>query len=102
MVALVVAEHDNKQLKGGTANAVSAAAKMGGEVHVLVAGQGCKAAADDAAKLAGVSKVLIVEAAHYVDASPENVAALVVGLAKPYSHIVASATAVGKAVMPRI
>jgi len=102
MTSLVIAEHDGKLLKGGTANAISAAAKMGGDVHVLVAGQGCKAAGEDAAKLAGVSKVLVAEAAHYADASPENIAALVVGLAKPYSHIVASATAVGKALMPRI
>src|SRR5438874_7095105 len=102
MAALVIAEHDNAQLKGGTANAVSAAAKIGGDVHVLVAGQGCKAAAESAAKLAGVAKVLLCEAGHYADESPENISALVVGLAKSYSHVVASASSWGKAVMPRV
>ena len=102
MAALVIAEHDNARLKGGTANAVSAAAKMGGDVHVLVAGQGCKAAAESAAKLAGVAKVLLCEAAHYADESPENVSALAAGLAKSYSHVVASASSWGKAVMPRV
>ncbi len=102
MSALVIAEHDNGHLKGGTANAVTAASKMGGDVHVLVAGQGCRAAAESAAKLAGVAKVLLCEAAHYADESPENVTALAVGLAKSYSHVVASASSWGKAVMPRV
>ena len=102
MAALVIAEHDKRSLKGGTANAVTAAAKMGGEVHVLVAGSGAKAAADAAAKLAGVKKVLHCEGAHYDGGLAENYAALVVPLAKGYSHIVASASAFGKNVMPRI
>jgi electron transfer flavoprotein alpha subunit len=102
MVALVIAEHDNTLLKGGTANAVAAAAKMGGDVHVLVAGAGAKGAADAASRLAGVSKVLHVEGAQYAGGLAENYAALVVPMAKDYSHIVASATAFGKNCMPRI
>ncbi len=102
MTALVIAEHDNAKLKPGTANAVTAAAKMGGEVHVLVAGQGCGSAAAEAAKLAGVAKVLVADAAHYAAALPENIAALVAPLAKGYSHVVAAATASGKSFMPRM
>jgi len=102
MTALVIAEHDGKSLKGGTANAVAAAAKMGSDVHVLVAGSDAQGAAQAAAKLAGVSKVLHAAAAHYDGGSPENYAALVVALAKGYSHIVAGATAFGKGVAPRI
>jgi electron transfer flavoprotein alpha subunit len=75
---------------------------MGGEVHVLVAGSGAKAAADAAGKLAGVTKVLHVDAAHYDGGLAENYAALVVGLAKGYSHVVASASAFGKNFMPRV
>src|SRR3979409_2309046 len=102
MAALVIAEHDNSTLKGGTANAVTAAAKMGGDVHVLVAGSGAKGAADAASKLAGVSKVLQVEGAQYAGGLAENYAALVVPMAKGYSHVVASASAFGKNCMPRI
>src|SRR5512135_3600828 len=102
MTCLVIAEHDNARLKPGTANAVTAAAKMGGDVHVLVAGQGCGPAAAEAAKLAGVSKVLVADAAHYAGAMPENLAALVTPLAKGYSHVVAAASAVGKNFMPRV
>jgi electron transfer flavoprotein alpha subunit len=102
MTALVIAEHDKDHLRGGTANAITAAAKMGGDVHVLVAGSGAKDAAEAASKLKGVSKVLQVEAAHYDGGLPENYAALVVPMAKGYSHVVASASAFGKSVMPRI
>jgi electron transfer flavoprotein alpha subunit len=102
MAALVIAEHDKSHLRGGTANAVSAAHKMAGDVHVLVAGSGSRAAADAAAKLAGVTKVLHVDAAHYDGGLAENYAALVVGLAKGYTHIVASASAFGKNFMPRV
>jgi electron transfer flavoprotein alpha subunit len=102
MTALVIAEHEAGALKGGTANAVAAAAKMGGDVHVLVAGSNAKGAAEAAAKLAGVAKVLLVEAVHYDDGSPENFAALVVPMAKAYSHVVAPASAFGKNVAPRI
>ena len=102
MAALVIAEHDGSHLKGGTANAVTAAHKMGGDVHVLVAGSNSKAAADAAAKLAGVAKVLHVDAAHYDGGLAENYAALVAGMAKGYSHVVASASAFGKGFMPRV
>ena len=102
MAALVIAEHDGKHLKGGTANAVTAAAKMAGEVHVLVAGGAAGEAAQAAAKLAGVAKVLHVAAAHYDGGLAENYAALAAGLAKGYTHVVASASAFGKGVMPRV
>ena len=102
MTALVIAEHEGGRLKGGTANAVTAARAMGGEVHVLVAGSDAKAAAQAAAKLAGVAKVLHAAGAHYDDGSPENHAALVAALAKSYSHVVAGASAFGKGVAPRI
>jgi electron transfer flavoprotein alpha subunit len=102
MTALVVAEHDNTDLKGGTANAVAAAAQMAGEVHVLVAGSAADAAAQAAARLAGVAKVLHVKAAHYDGGLAENYAALLAPLAKGYSHVVASASAFGKNVMPRV
>jgi electron transfer flavoprotein alpha subunit len=102
MTALVIAEHDNQTLKGGTANAVAAAAQMGGDVHVLVAGSGVKAAAEAASKLAGVSRVLHVEGAQYAGGLPENYAALVVPMAKDYSHVVASASAFGKNLLPRV
>src|SRR5512140_2900554 len=102
MSALVIAEHDHKTLKGGTANAVAAAAKMGGDVHVLVAGSNARGVAEEASKLAGVAKVLHVDAAHYDGGIAENYAALVVGLATNYSHVVARATAFGKGFMPRV
>jgi len=102
MTALVIAEHDNAKLKPGTANAVTAAAMMGGDIHVLVAGTGCAGAAQAASKLAGVAKVLVADAPHYGAGLPENLAALVVPLAKGFSHVVANASASGKSVMPRI
>ena len=102
MAALVVAEHDRNHLRGGTANAIPAAAQMGGDVHVLVAGSGARAAADEASKLVGVSKVLHVDAAHYDGGLAENYAALVMTVAKSYSHLVASASAFGKSLMPRV
>jgi electron transfer flavoprotein alpha subunit len=102
MAALVIAEHDNTNLKGGTANAVTAASQMGGDVHVLVAGANAQGAADAAAKLAGVAKVLHVQGAQYDGGLPENYAALVAPLAAGYSHVVASASAFGKNLMPRV
>ena len=102
MTALVIAEHDKSHLRGGTANAITAAAKMGGEVHVLVAGSGAKAAAEDAAAHAGVSKVIHVDSPVYDGGIGENYAALIVPLAKGYSHLVASATAFGKNILPRV
>jgi electron transfer flavoprotein alpha subunit len=102
MTALVIAEHDKGQLRPATAHAVTAATKMGGDVHVLVAGKDCRAAADAAAKLAGVTKVLHCEADHYAGGGPENIAALVAPIAKDFSHVAAAATAFGKNAMPRI
>ena len=102
MAVLVLAEHDNAQLKGATFNAVSAATRIGAEVHVLVAGSGCGAVAEQAASVAGVGKVLLADATHYAHAGPENLAALIVSRATGYSHIVAAATAVGKSTLPRV
>ena len=102
MAILVIAEHDNTSIKAATLNAVTAATRIGGDVHLLVAGDACQAAAESAAKLAGVSKVLLADAAHYADASPENLAALVVANAAAYGHIVAAATTSGKNFMPRV
>ena len=102
MTILVLAEHDNQQLKPGVTNAVAAAQKIGGEVHILVAGSACSAAASAAAQVVGVSKVLVADAAHYAAGLPENLAPLLVDLAKNYSHLLASASAYGKNVMPRV
>ena len=102
MATLVIAEHDNHALKSGVTNTVAAAQKLGGEIHVLVAGHGCAAAAAAVAAIAGVSKVLVADAAPYAGGVAENVAPLIVGLAKNYSHVLAGATAFGKNVMPRV
>ena len=102
MAILVIAEHDNASLKSATLNTVTAAAKIGGEIHVLVAGAGCGAAAEAAAKVAGVAKVKVADAAHYADQTAENIAALVVANAAGYSHIVAPATTGGKNYLPRV
>jgi electron transfer flavoprotein alpha subunit len=102
MASLVVAEHDNAALKGATLNAVTAAAKIGAPVHVLVAGSGCGAVAEAAAKIAGVQKVRVADAAQYAHPLAENLAALVVALAADYSHILAAATTTGKNFMPRV
>ena len=102
MAALVIAEHDNQSIKGGTLNAVTAATKCGGDVVVLVAGNGCGAAAQAAAAIAGVNKVISIEAAYLADGLAESLAAQVVALAGSYSHILAPATAFGKNVTPRV
>ena len=102
MAILVIAEHDNSSIKPATLNAVTAASKIGAEVHLLVAGSACAPAADAAAKIAGVGKVLLADAAQFADQSPENLAALVVANAAAYGHIVAAATTVGKNFMPRV
>jgi electron transfer flavoprotein alpha subunit len=102
MAILVLAEHDNATLKPATLNTISAAAKLGGEVAVLVAGQNCKPAADAAAKVAGVAKVLLADHAIHAHALPENLAPLVVRLAAGYSHVLAPSTTSGKNVAPRI
>ena len=102
MSVLVIAEHDGKQLKPGTTNTITAAGKLGGDVTVLVAGHQCAEAGTVAAKVAGVAKVLVADAPHYEGAVAENMAVLVLGIAKNYTHIVAPATGVGKNFMPRV
>ncbi|WP_430437496.1 electron transfer flavoprotein subunit alpha/FixB family protein [Oceanibaculum nanhaiense] len=103
MSILVVAEHDNASLKPATLNTVAAAQQIGGgDIHVLVAGTGCDAAAQAAAKIAGVAKVLVADSAEYAHALAENLAPLVVKLATGYSHVLAPATTSGKNVMPRV
>ena len=102
MVALVIAEHDNASLKGSTHHTVTAAVQCGGEVHILVAGSNCGAAAAQAASIAGVTKVLVADAAHHADGLAENVAEQVLAIAASYSHILAPATAYGKNILPRV
>ena len=102
MAILVIAEHDNVSVKPATLNAVTAAAKIGGELHLLVAGSGCTAAAAAAAKIAGVAKVRVADAAHYADQSAENISALVIANVAGYSHIISPATTGGKNFMPRV
>ena len=102
MVALVIAEHDNAHLKAVTLNTVTAAAQCGGDVHILVAGSNCGAAAAQAASIAGVAKVIVADAAHLADGLAENVAEQVLAVAASYSHILAPATAYGKNVLPRV
>jgi electron transfer flavoprotein alpha subunit len=102
MTNLVIAEHDNQSIKAATLNAVSAAQKIGGDVHVLVAGHNAQAAADAAAKITGVAKVILADAPQLAQGLAENVEATVLSIAKNYSHILAPATAAGKNVTPRI
>jgi electron transfer flavoprotein alpha subunit len=102
MSVLVIAEHDNAVLKAATLNTVTAATQLGGDITVLVAGHGCGAVAEAAAQVAGVKKVLVADAPHYANQLAENVAALVVGLAGGYTHILAPATATGKNTLPRV
>ena len=101
MAILVIAEHDHGTLKGATLNTVAAAQKIGGEIHVLIAGHNAGGAAKAATQIAGVAKVLNAEAPHLGEFLAENVASLVVALAKGYTHILAPATSNGKDVMPR-
>ncbi|KRW62058.1 electron transfer flavoprotein subunit alpha/FixB family protein [Pseudomonas sp. TTU2014-080ASC] len=102
MAILVVAEHTNAALAPVTLNTVTAAQKIGGDVHVLVAGAGCGAAAEAAAKIAGVAKVLVADNAAFANQLPENVAPLVAELGAGYSHILAAATSNGKNILPRV
>lgn len=102
MAILVVAEHTNAALAAATLNTVTAAQKIGGDIHVLVAGQGVGAAAEAAAKIAGVAKVLVADHAAYAHQLPENVAPLIAELGKGYSHVLAAATTNGKNYLPRV
>ncbi len=102
MTSLVIAEHDNASIKVATLNAVAAAAKLGGDVHVLVAGSNASAAAQAAAQIAGVSKVLLADGPALAEGLAENVGEQVLKQAQGYSHIVFPATAAGKNVAPRV
>ena len=102
MATLLLAEHNNKSVKDATAKALTAARQLGGEVHVLVAGQNCKPAAEVAAKLDGVAKVLVADSPAYEHSLAEPVAALLVSLAASYDALVAPATTNGKNIMPRV
>ncbi|GAB2902310.1 electron transfer flavoprotein subunit alpha/FixB family protein [Microbulbifer echini] len=101
MSILVIAEHDNAELKGATLNTIAAAKAIGGDIAVLVAGAGCAAVADAAAKVDGVNKVLLADNAAYEHQLAENVAQLVADLGKDYGHILAPATTTGKNMLPR-
>lgn len=102
MTILVIAEHDNAHLKVASLNTIAAAAKLGGDIHVLVAGNGAQAVADQAAQAAGVAKVLLADGPALAEGLAENVAAQVLALAGDYSHILFPATAAGKNVAPRV
>ena len=104
MTSLVIAEHDNASIKPATLSTVAAAAKIGGDVHVhvLVAGSGAQGAADGAAKIVGVTKVLLADATQLAEGLAEPVAGTILNVAKDYTHILAPATAYGKNIAPRI
>jgi electron transfer flavoprotein alpha subunit len=102
MALLVIAEHSNAELKPATLNVVTAAKEIGGDIHVLVAGSNARPAADAAAKIAGVTKVLLADAPIYEHRLAEDLAALVVKLAPGYSHVLAPATTSGKNFLPRV
>ena len=102
MAILLLADHDNAHLSDQTAKALTAASQIGSDVHVLVAGAGAKAAAEQAAKLSGVSKVLVADDASLANNLAEPLAALIVSLAGGYDAIVSAATSVGKNVLPRV
>jgi len=101
MSLLVLAEHDNKSIRKATLNAVAAAQKIGGEIHVLVAGHQCSDAAKTAAQVAGVAKVLHSDAPQLGEELAENIAALLVSISKNYSHVLAPGTTTGKNILPR-
>jgi electron transfer flavoprotein alpha subunit len=102
MAILLVADHDNATLSDQTAKVLTAASQIGGDIHILVAGKGANAAADAAAKLTGVSKVLLADGDDYANFLAEPLAALIVGLAPAYDTIITAATASGKNVFPRV
>lgn len=102
MSVLLVADHDNKSLNPATAKALSAASALGGDVHLLVAGAGCRAVADEGAKLDGVAKVLVADAAHLENHLAEEMAGLIVPLMASYDALVSPATTTAKNFMPRV
>ncbi len=102
MSTLVIAEHSNNELKSATHHTVTAAQALGGEIHVLVAGGGCQSAADAAARIPGVAKVLVADNAAYAHQLAENMSALIAELGTGYDYLLAPATSNGKNVMPRV
>ena len=102
MTALVIAEHDNASLKASTLNTVTAASQCAADIHVLIAGHHCDAAAAAAAQIAGVSKVIVADNAAFADGLAENVATQALSIAKQYTHVLAPATAYGKNILPRV
>jgi electron transfer flavoprotein alpha subunit len=102
MTALVIAEHDNASLKASTLNTVTAASQCAADIHVLIAGHHCDAAAAAAAQIAGISKVIVADNAAFADGLAENVAAQALSIAKQYTHVLAPATAYGKNILPRV
>ena len=102
MPILVIAEHDNDAVKPALLNTIAAAGEIGGDIHVLVAGSQCTPAAEMAARISGVTKVLVCDASHYAHPIAENLAALIVPLAEGYSHLLAPATSFGKNLLPRV
>ncbi len=102
MAILLLAEHDNASLSDQTAKALTAATEIGGDIHILIAGKGCQAAADEAAKLSGVAKVLVADDAQYENMLAEPTAALIVSLAGDYDVLMTAATTNGKNIMPRV
>lgn len=102
MSILVVVEHDNIEVNAATLNTVAAAKAIGGDIHALVAGHNCSKAADASAKIAGVVKVIVSNAAENAHGLAENIAPLIAGMAGNYSHILAPATTYGKNIMPRV
>jgi electron transfer flavoprotein alpha subunit len=102
MAILIIAEHDNAAIKPALLNTVAAAQKIGGDIDVLVAGHQCAAAAQAAAAIPGVQKVLVADAPHYAHALAESLSALIVSIARNYSHVLAPSTSAGKNVLPRV
>jgi len=102
MTTLVVAEHDNASIKSATRNTITAAAELGAEITLLVVGTDCQAAANEAASIAGVAKVLVADSAVYAHQLPEAVAPLIAQVASNFTHIMAPATTTGKNLMPRV
>ena len=102
MSILVIAEHDNEEIKASTNNVVTAATNLEGDIHVLVAGSNCSGAKDQAAKISGVAKVLVADSPEYEHCLAENIADLIVAISADYSHILSPATTNGKNYMPRV
>ena len=102
MAILIIAEHDNAAIKPALLNTVAAAQRIGGDIHILVAGHECTGAAQAAAAIPGVKKVLVTDAPHYAHALAESLSTLIVSIARNYSHVLAPSTSAGKNVLPRV